>query len=111
MRTRQANGRAVLDGEQSDLLRGLLAFSFPVRPHLSETIHVDGRSLAFFFTVHRLEEIECAGEVLLNGLGSRAVVQAFDLRQLVVRAQHRELHRSTRTAGRWSRSVNRAAWR
>src|SRR5882672_4097044 len=70
----------------------MLPLLLPVGSHLGESIHVDGGPLAFFFAMHRLQQIEGPGEVFLDGLGGRAVVESLDFRQLVVRAEHRKLH-------------------
>src|SRR6185295_2066585 len=66
----------------------LLSSEPPLRPHLCEPVHVDGRALALFFAAHRLEQIERFCQVLLNRLARRLIVETFDLGVLLVGGQH-----------------------
>jgi hypothetical protein len=59
---------------------------------LGQSVHIHGRSLTLLVGRHRLQQLERLGEINLNRLLRRLVVQTFDLGELLVGRKQSEFH-------------------
>src|SRR3982751_2553404 len=51
----------------------------PVRSHLRQAFHIDGRALALLLAGHRLQQVERLGEIVVDRLFGRREIEPADL--------------------------------
>ena len=87
-RAAAARGAEAGDRELAGRLDAAARRLRPLRSHLRQAVHVDGRPLALVFARQRLQQIDRALEILLDGRLGGGVVELLDLGDRVHRRQY-----------------------